>query len=107
MPIDTGAVPPAAIAAVEQAMKARLAHSAFTTSNLRQVTSGALHRSFPHRVAYLSLDQVRRGRDLREATQPAGWRFLIQDGDKVMRPPGWSRMARRPTGSASSAKGRS
>jgi hypothetical protein len=84
MPIDTVAVPPVAIAAVEQAMKARLAHSAFTTSNLRQVTSGALHRSFPHRVAYLSLDQVRRGRDLREATQPAGWRFLIQDGDKVI-----------------------
>jgi hypothetical protein len=84
MPIDTGAVPEAAIAAVEQAMKARLAGSAFTTSNLRQVTSGALHRSFPHRVAYLSLDQVRRGHDLQDATRPGGWRFLIHEGDKAI-----------------------
>ena len=84
MPIETVEVPAAAIAAVEQATKARLAQSAFTTSNLRQVTSAALQRSFPHRVAYLSLDQVRRGRDLREATQPAGWRFLIHDGNKVI-----------------------
>ena len=80
---------------------------AFTTSNLRQVTSGALHRSFPHRVAYLSLDQVRRGRDLRQATQPAGWRFLIHEETRSSRPRGWSRTARRRTGSASSAKARS
>jgi hypothetical protein len=69
---------------VEQAMKARLARSAFTTSNLRQVTSRALHRSFPHRVAHLSLDQVRRGHDLRQATRPGGWRFLIHERDKTI-----------------------
>jgi hypothetical protein len=84
MSIDPGAVPQAAIAAVELAMHERAARAGFATPQLRRANVRALARSTPHRVAYLTANRIKDPGSLRELVEPAGWRFLIHEHDKVI-----------------------
>jgi hypothetical protein len=77
MPIEPNAPPKKASSIVDVAINERASRSTFVTSSLRGTEASAFARSMPHRVAYLPFSKIRRGGDLREIAEPAGWRFLI------------------------------
>jgi hypothetical protein len=82
MPIDPASVPQPAIAALERAIQQQAARSTFATTKLRGADVSTLERSAPHRVAYLPLGRIGLGSNLREMTEPGGWRFLLHEGAK-------------------------
>ncbi len=74
--LNTDAMPPAALGAVRKEMARRLALHAEGTPGAEKPP---LVVGFPHRVAYLPLSEIRRGRSLRAIAQFQSWRFLIQE----------------------------
>jgi hypothetical protein len=82
VPIYAKDPPKQAVAVVDTAINERVARSAFVTTNLRCVKANAFARSVPHRVLHLPLSKIRRGNDLRQVAEEAGWRFLIHGEGK-------------------------
>jgi hypothetical protein len=76
--------PPAtAAAAVRETLRAFAEGARFRTDALRGAEPGALALDQPHEVFVLGLDDLASDRPL-ERARPVGWRYLVQDGDRVI-----------------------
>jgi hypothetical protein len=71
--------PAAAVAAIHRALARRATRSEFTSSSLVRANIHSLSLSMPHRLAYLHLDDIRRGADLRKVAEVRSWRFLVHE----------------------------
>ena len=74
--------PPRQAATVRSTFQAFAANGTFRSPALRNAT-GPLSLTEPHQVFALGLDDLIAGRGL-EAAKPTGWRYLVQDGEKVV-----------------------
>lgn len=84
MGIETIKAPAEAQNVLRGALAGLAAKSAFRLESLRAAKPHAMSLSTPHRVAYLAVEDIRRGAELRSVTQPKGLRFLVHEGDDVI-----------------------
>src|ERR1043166_2631584 len=77
MPITVSEVPPAAFDAVARGIVEAGANLAFTRADRPVAASRTLSLSVPHQIARLSLQNIRRGARLRDATVLNHWRYLV------------------------------
>lgn len=82
MPLLAPEPPRQAADAVHQTFQAFAANGSFRTPALRRAT-GPLALTEPHQVFTLGLADVIAGSGL-AAAKPAGWRYLVKDGEKVL-----------------------
>jgi hypothetical protein len=83
MPIHAPNPPAAALEAVRNTVRSFAEEAMFRTPALRAAQPDQLTINEPHQVFLLGLDDLRAGADLSKA-RLVGWRYLVQEGDKVI-----------------------
>jgi len=72
--------PDDALSAAELGLRRVVESGAASSRELRRMPIERLRLTHPQPVYVLGLDDLREGRDL-QAAQPAGWRYLVEDGE--------------------------
>jgi hypothetical protein len=83
MPIQAPNPPTAALDAVRTAVRSFAEEAMFRTPALRAAQPEQLTINEPHQVFLLGLDDLRAGAGLTRA-RLVGWRYLVQEGEKVI-----------------------
>jgi hypothetical protein len=82
MPLKAPEPPRQAAETVQSTFRTFAANRTFRSPALRNAT-GPLSLSEPHEIFSLGLADLIAGRGL-DAAKPAGWRYLVKDGEKVL-----------------------
>jgi hypothetical protein len=82
MPLHVPQVPQQAAQTVQSAFQAHVEQGKLRLPSLRNAT-GPLELTQPHPIFNLDLADLAAGKGL-EAAKPAGWRYLVQQGDNVL-----------------------
>ena len=82
MTLQTPIPPHQAVEAIHLTFRA-FATKGFSSPALRAAKQDQLLLTDPHQVFVLRADDLVAGRHL-EAAQPGGWRYLVQEGDKII-----------------------
>ncbi len=83
MPIHAPNPPAAALEAVRNTVRSFAEEAMFRTPALRAAQPEQLTINEPHQVFLLGLDDLRAGAGLTKA-RLVGWRYLVQEGEKVI-----------------------